>query len=91
MFVAVPTGLFPASHIAAVIKDVLEPSAIMLVGFAVFIIFVCDGVVVTFTVPSLKPVAVEVTVAAPTVAVDCKLTVASPETAAFVVVASNVP
>ncbi len=91
VFVAVVIGLSPASHIVAVISDVLEPSAPILVGAAVFIIFVCDGVVVTFTVPSSKPVAVEVTVAVPVVAVDCNFTVASPSIAALVVVSTNVP
>ncbi|MBA7688893.1 hypothetical protein ES703_97382 [subsurface metagenome] len=46
---------------------------------------------ITFTVPSLKLVAVAVIVAVPAVAVDCNFTVASPDTAALVVVSSNVP
>ncbi|MBA7688889.1 hypothetical protein ES703_97378 [subsurface metagenome] len=40
VFVAVVIGLSPALHIVAVINDVDEPSALMLVGFAVFIILV---------------------------------------------------
>ncbi|MBA7688891.1 hypothetical protein ES703_97380 [subsurface metagenome] len=91
VFVAVATGLSPASHIAAVISDVLEPSANIDVGVAVFMSFVGAAVVVTFTIPSLKLVAVEVTVAAPAVVVDCKLTVASPSIAALIVVSNNVP
>ncbi|MBA7701336.1 hypothetical protein ES703_110071 [subsurface metagenome] len=43
----------PESHILAVINDVDEPSAIILVGSAVFMSFVpaITSVVVTFTVP----------------------------------------
>ena len=75
----------PASHIVAVINEVSEPSAFMLVGSAVFMSFVATdtSVVVTFTVPSSKPVAVELTVAVPGVAVDCNFTVASPDIAAL--------
>ncbi|MBA7694241.1 hypothetical protein ES703_102848 [subsurface metagenome] len=93
MFVAVVTGVSPASHIVAVINDVLEPSAIILVvGFAAFRSFSGTPVImVILTVPSLKPVAVEFTVAVPRVVVDCNLTVDSPDTAALVVVPTNVP
>ncbi|MBA7701335.1 hypothetical protein ES703_110070 [subsurface metagenome] len=93
VFVAVVTGLFPESHIVAVINDVDEPSAAIVVGSAVFMSFVATdtSVVVTFTVPSLKSVAVELTVAVPGVAVDCNFTVASPFIAILVVVSNNVP
>ena len=92
VFVAVVTGLFPESHIVAVINDVDEPSAAIVVGSAVFMSFAGPTVVVnTFTVPSLKPAAVELTVAVPAVVVDRNFTVASPSIAALVVVSNNVP
>ncbi|MBA7696296.1 hypothetical protein ES703_104939 [subsurface metagenome] len=91
MFVASVTGLSPESHIVAVINDVLEPSGNIAIGSAVLIIFAGAPVVVTFTVPSSKSVAVAVIVAVPAVVVDCSSTVDSPPTATFVVVPSNVP
>ena len=93
MFVAVVDRLLNWSKILAVISEVLVPSAIMLVGETVLISLVGTGtgVMSTFTVPSFKSVAVELTVAVPGVAVDRNLTVASPAPAAFVVVFNNVP
>ncbi|MBA7694240.1 hypothetical protein ES703_102847 [subsurface metagenome] len=91
VFVAVVIGLSPASYIVAVIKDVLEPSASMVVGAAVFMSFTAPTVVFTFTVPSVKSVAVPLTVAVPAVAVDCNFTVAFPDTASFTVVPNRAP
>ncbi|MBA7703710.1 hypothetical protein ES703_112503 [subsurface metagenome] len=91
VFVATVTSSSSKSHILAVINDVDKPSAVIPVGSAVFMSFAGTPVVVTFTVPSLKLVAVDPTVAVPVVIVDCNFTVAFPDTAAFVVVSNNVP
>ena len=50
-FVAVVTGVLPASHTVDVIREVAEPSATILTGDAVLITFVgLPGTVVTSTV-----------------------------------------
>lgn len=83
VFVAPVTGLSLALQMAAVIKDVSEPSAMIASGSAVLSILtgISVGTVITFTAPSSRPSAVEVTVVVPSVVVDISSMVATPFTA----------
>jgi len=91
-FVAVATVLLFASATLDVIKAVALPSAIMLVLSAVFMTFAgVPNVVVTSTALWARFEAVAVTVAVPMAVMDCKVIVAMPLDAFFVVVPSNVP
>jgi len=91
-FVAVVTRLLFASATIDVIKAVALPSAIMLVLSAVFMTFAgVPNVVVTSTALWARFEAVAVTVAVPMAVMDCKVIVAMPLVAFFVVVPSNVP
>jgi len=91
-FVAVVTILLLLSSTLDVTSEVALPSAAIVRGFAVFMTFAGEpGVVVTATELWARFVAVVVTVAVPSVRVDCKVTVAIPLAAFFVVVPSSVP
>jgi len=94
VFVAVVIVLFKSSHILDVINEVETPSATMLSGFAVFMIFeapqaVADDVICTVPWSRLDDVAV--TVPVPTVILDSKFIVAIPFIAVFVVVPNKLP
>ena len=72
-------------------RDVDSPPAFIDTGLAEFMSLTGSSVSPTFTVPTVKPVDVAVTIAMPVSRVDLIITVAEPLTAALVVVPISVP
>ena len=90
-FVAFVTSVLSLYIMLAVKSEVAAPFAMIDTELAVFVSFTGTAVVITFTVPAIRFVPVEVTVTVPGFKVDLIAIVAIPPTAVFVVFPISVP